>query len=438
MNTYINLIAWTVISMLLSGIGCKPEEAIPVELKEICPETTQMTLAPGQTATITCRLIPAEAAPHTTLTWATTDSAVAQVTQDGLVTAVSPGSADITISSGDIRASVHITVTEIQAESITVDPASATLAPGQEITLTATILPEDATDRLITWSTDGTGVIQITPDCDRLTVKALASGKATVTATSGQASATCSITCEDPLRIGDFLYLDGTTSHELESGKTLVGIVFWTGDPGKDDPALRKDHPECTNGLAVCIKGDIQTAWQSNITNDNGIAGKWIEENAPEYLTITTDLSGDEPDLLNKILGYNNTKALEVYNRAPENQEWTITVIEAIQDYSAKNPAPENTSGWYLPSIKEMSLMTTGEYDGNIGEINGEEHPEVYEQLYDIMKDIPGAETIDSAAYWSSSENTIGNILVIGIYGGYVDQRAKNTKFLYCRPVLAF
>lgn len=66
------------------------------------------------------------------------------------------------------------------------------------------------------------------------------------------------------------------------------------------------------------------------------------------------------------MVGYNNTKAIEVFNAAPENATWPVEAVEKAGQYRQSVPAPENSSDWYLPSAKELTLLAYGDTDKNI------------------------------------------------------------------------
>ena len=119
--------------------------------------------------------------------WASSDDAVATVSEDGLVTAAGNGSARITASSGDASASIDITVAQA-AGSITLTPDQATLtALGATVQLTATVL--DGSDQPV----DGAAVEWASSDESVATVSgeglvtAAGNGSARITASSGEA-----------------------------------------------------------------------------------------------------------------------------------------------------------------------------------------------------------------------------------------------------------
>lgn len=241
----------------------------------------------------------------------------------------------------------------------------------------------------------------------------------------------------DP-EVGDYYFSDGTWSSKMESGKEVIGIVFWTGDPAKDDNALRNDHPECTHGLVVAIDGDQYVAWQSGYASYGKTVGEWVVNNT-EYENIATYC--ESTDNLNKMLGYNNTKAIQAFNADPSNSAWPVEAVQAVDTYNETHPAPESSSGWYLPSIKEYIIMCYKETDAYSGVLPATSN---YDMLNRILSSIPGAQTIgsDGLGFYSSSTEekaTIEKAYAISFCHAMVATNTKDNATLYStRFVLAF
>lgn len=89
---------------------------------------------------------------------------------------------------------------EIKVESIALDESAKTLEMGGAFTLTATVLPEDATNRKFTWSSGNPDVATV--DNDGL-VTSVSAGTATITATTddGAKTASCVVTVNPPVAV---------------------------------------------------------------------------------------------------------------------------------------------------------------------------------------------------------------------------------------------
>ena len=80
----------------------------------------------------------------------------------------------------------------VAVESVTLGLTAMALTVGDAaVQLTATVAPEDATDKTVTWSSDKTSVATVDATGK---VTAVAAGEATITATAGDKTATCKVT----------------------------------------------------------------------------------------------------------------------------------------------------------------------------------------------------------------------------------------------------
>ncbi|MXV16560.1 Ig-like domain-containing protein [Hufsiella ginkgonis] len=114
--TFKLLLAIGVITLL--GAGCKKDK-IDTSVKGIALAKTTATLKVGETQTLTYTIFPENAANKNT-TWSTSDATVATIDK-GVVTAVKPGSATITITTeeGAQKATCAVVVTKSDAITVT-------------------------------------------------------------------------------------------------------------------------------------------------------------------------------------------------------------------------------------------------------------------------------------------------------------------------------
>ena len=132
-------------------------------------------------------------ATNKTIVWKSSNPNVASVS-DGVVTAKSVGVTTITASCGGKSDSIKITVSKKDnpITSISLNKTSETIyfnSNSKSITLTATINPNNATNKTITWKSSNTSVATVNNGV--VTAKGL--GNATITATAGGKSATTKI-----------------------------------------------------------------------------------------------------------------------------------------------------------------------------------------------------------------------------------------------------
>ncbi|MGB8450939.1 MAG: Ig-like domain-containing protein [Anaerocolumna sp.] len=136
-----------------------------------------------------------DTATNKKINWTTTNSKVATVDSNGLVTLVSGGTASIIATSDDnpaVTAICNITV-EIPAAALVLDETSKVLYVGDAYRLGYTITPTNAANKDITWSSSSTSVVSVSSTG---LIKAVKVGQAIITAktSDGTLAATCTIT----------------------------------------------------------------------------------------------------------------------------------------------------------------------------------------------------------------------------------------------------
>ena len=140
----------------------------------------------------------------------------------------------------------------IAVSAVAVNPTTAAVKPGATVTLSATVTPEDATDKTITWSSSDEKVATV----DGGKVTGVAEGNATITATtkSGDKTATCTVTVSEdaPAVIEDtlegnitadrtisaanknflkgFVYVKSGATLTIEAGSVIKGISVASGE----------------------------------------------------------------------------------------------------------------------------------------------------------------------------------------------------------------
>ena len=193
---------------------------IPVSSVEL--SRSSCALVEGDEITLSATVLPADAT-EPGITWSTSDASVATV-DGGNVKTLKPGKATITAKAGEKEATCTVTVEKrfIPVSSIALNQSSLTLVEGDEATLSATVLPADATEPGITWSTSDASVATVTDG----QVKAVAPGKATITAKAGEKEATCAVTVEKKLIPATSITLDRTELTLLaEESGSLTAMV---------------------------------------------------------------------------------------------------------------------------------------------------------------------------------------------------------------------
>ncbi len=159
----------------------------PVESISLNHDAKTFTKA-GETLQLTATIYP-DSATNKTVTWKSSDKTVATVDESGLVTAVGNGTANITATTedGNFKATCQVTV-EIPELTLSLDKTELTLTQTEEQQkLTATVSdPEEK----VTWLSSDPFVATVTRDG---TVTAIANGTATITASAGDKTVSCTV-----------------------------------------------------------------------------------------------------------------------------------------------------------------------------------------------------------------------------------------------------
>ncbi len=223
------------------------------------------------------------------------------------------------------------------------------------------------------------------------------------------------------LKDGSFVSNEKIAQMTPAQKDAAVGIVFWTvaeTDPDgriypaslTDDKVMNADFPHCINGLIVSLKNLETMAWQG--TTDMEYEDVYEEfQNTDlfnpsnidksEYVPISA-LGNSSSEVFNSVSGYNNTKILEAYNVDGE-KPYVVKPIEALSSFAENNPAPFGSTGWYLPSAKELLMLCDKDVDvDKISNVKGTYNKEL---LYDILSNTNiGGDTFVDGYYWSSTE----------------------------------
>ena len=213
-----------------------------VAVSGITLDQNTATLTEGDIMYLTATVSP-DNATDKTVTWSSSNTAVATVDNNGMVTAKVAGKATITATAGGHSATCVVTVEKkvIPVSDITINPETATLTEGDIMGLTATVSPDNATDKTVIWSSDNTAVATV--DNNGM-VTAKVAGTATITATAGGHSATCVVTVEPELKgIASINELSNTKLYlvaQLKRDKTSWAVAVG-GNAMKSNEDLRID-----------------------------------------------------------------------------------------------------------------------------------------------------------------------------------------------------
>ncbi len=161
-------------------------DAVPVTELSLNQDSVEVLV--GSQATLRASVTPANAAPAT-VEWQSSDTTIATV-DNGVITALKRGECDITVICQDKMAVCHVNVTEIVPTGVTLDVEHAKIEVGSQLKLTATVQPDDATDKAVSWSSSNQSVATVD---ENGMVTAVGQGECNITAWCRGKTATCHV-----------------------------------------------------------------------------------------------------------------------------------------------------------------------------------------------------------------------------------------------------
>ena len=170
-----------------------------VPVQSVGLNTNKVELSVGEENKLVATVTP-EAATNKEVTWASSTPEVATVDQDGKVVAQKPGNATITVTTkdGNKTATCEVTVKEtpVAVTGVGLNTNKVELSVGEENKLVATVTPEAATNKEVTWASSTPEVATVDQDGK---VVAQKPGNATITVTTkdGNKTATCEVTVKE-------------------------------------------------------------------------------------------------------------------------------------------------------------------------------------------------------------------------------------------------
>ena len=292
-----------------------------------------------------------ETAVNKNVTWSSSDENVL-VVENGVVTPKGPGVAIVKVVSEESEL-VATVVYNIKARvgavtGVTLDKTTLTLPLGETATLVATVAPEDAIDKSLTWESDGKAVSVVDG-----VIKADTVGSATITVTTvdGGYTATCKVTVPEPInadvkveKLWD-LAIDTKTADisDVRNGMGYDGKFYLTDKKAQTIRVFTKDGEDLEATIAL------------NAADMVGTHNEWTYT----YDTVVVDTD----TTINKIDSV----------ATPVSTTYTLGTGIAIDDagnivFGTGFPDPVKAigiikKGEKKPTIIEVTLPTTGRAD---------------------------------------------------------------------------
>lgn len=167
-------------------------------VNNITLDVTSHTMTIGDFLQLTATIYPKDA-EYKDVIWSSNNEDVAVVDQKGLVQAKAYGKVKITATSkdGGLEAVCNVTVEPVAVTEVSLNAKAVTLKVGETYQLKETVLPENATDQTVTWTSSNTKAATVSGGA----VTAVGTGSAViiVKTNSGAKTASCTVTVQGSL-----------------------------------------------------------------------------------------------------------------------------------------------------------------------------------------------------------------------------------------------
>ena len=270
----------TAVLLTTSFWSCsKDEEPVPeptppvVSVTGVTLNKTSTSIQVGGTETLTATVSPKDAA-NKKVTWKSSNAAIASVDANGKVTGVKAGEATITVTTedGGKTATCKVTVSdkEIKVTGVKLNKSETSLLVGGNETLTATVLPEDATNQNVTWKSDKPEIATVDANGK---VTGAAAGEATITVTTedGGKTATCKVTVSETSVAVTGVTLNKTETSIFVGGSETLTATVAPADATNQKVTWKSDKPEIAtvdaNGKVTGVKAGEATI---TVTTEDG------------------------------------------------------------------------------------------------------------------------------------------------------------------------
>ena len=174
-----------------------------IAVQNIVLNRSSLSLNVGESEKINATVKP-DNATNKKVIWKSSNTSIATVDSNGTVLGVSPGSTVIIVISddGNYTTSIPVTVIKptINVSGVTLNKNNITLLIGQTDSVVATVMPSNATNKSVTYSSSNPTVATVDQNGN---IKAIAQGEATIIVTTSdkKMTASCKVTVNAPIKV---------------------------------------------------------------------------------------------------------------------------------------------------------------------------------------------------------------------------------------------
>ena len=259
---------------------------IPVTIVSLDQTTVELT--EGDEFTLTAIVKP-DNATNKDVSWSSSNESVASVV-DGRVTALKAGSAIITVRTVDggktASCSVVIKAKKIPVQSVSLNRTSLELTEGDEVSLVASVNPDNATDKSVTWSSSNESVARVTDG--RVTALRAGSAIITVRTVDGGKTASCSVSVsgkEYPvegisldktyieIKVGSEISLEATVYPSYATNKNLIWSSSDESIAKVSNGIIKALNPGTAIIKVMAEDGNVSASCTVKVLSDSPIGG---------------------------------------------------------------------------------------------------------------------------------------------------------------------
>ena len=190
----------------------------PIKVTGVTLNETTKSIEAGESFTLTATVSP-ENAKDKSIKWSSSDPKIAKV-EDGLVTALAKGTCNIiaTTNDGNFKAQCAVNVLPPSVKGVQFTESSIKILNGENYTLTYSILPENAENKNVKFSSSAPNIVSVDNNGK---VTALKEGTSTITITTEDSA--CEVVSAE---ISDFMDLRIGSSSIVSINGYITGSVY--------------------------------------------------------------------------------------------------------------------------------------------------------------------------------------------------------------------
>ncbi|MDE5744884.1 MAG: Ig-like domain-containing protein, partial [Paramuribaculum sp.] len=388
-----------------------------VEAEGITLNYGHISLGEGNTVKLTATVSP-ENTTDKSVTWTSEDETIATVDETGKVTAIKPGSTDITATTENgITKSCKITVKDVNAKSITLNIKDAELTEGDNVKLSAIFSPENTTDKSVTW-TSADQTIATVDETGKVT--AIKPGEVNITATTANGlTASCRIAVQvvhsDGITLnfgnikmaeGDNVNLTATVSPKNTTDKSVI----WAS---ADETIATVD----AEGIVTAIKPgetDITATTANGMTTSCTVT---VLTNIISAESISLNLNDDE---LTEGESVQLTATVSPENATDKSVSWvsadeTIATVDAYGTVMAIKPGETDITATTVNNISASCRINVKVVEAERITLNFEETEMTAGDMVNLTATVSPKNTTDKSVTWTSEDQTIATVDENGI-----------------------